>query len=131
MRMNKILACLLIVTMFASIMCTGCARKNLDGRWVLVKKIKEQGQVITASDLNDAGIVEEFIIEGDSIKYSSKQFNRVIIDANLILKDIGDSRYTFNVTENNIYALVTVDGNEISYYSHGYDGATKMVYKKA
>ena len=48
----------------------GCGEKGIQGTWVLYEEFESDGTKITRKELDENGVNEIYVIEGDTVHYS-------------------------------------------------------------
>ena len=97
---------------------------DTDGRWLVSKRIDEDGEVNSARDLHKAGVDIEFDIDGEDVTYMFNGFGDTI-EIDLKLKKTGFKTCEFNMGPGMTFVQVTfADADSFWYESEGDDGGT-------
>ena len=67
-QFNKLALCLAVLFAFVTTI-TGCGG-GIEGTWVLVEEIEADGNKLSKKDLEELGVNETYVIEGDVVKYT-------------------------------------------------------------
>ena len=130
MMKRKVLA---VIGLFLCIFVfAGCADKGIQGSWELYGEVESDGDKVSKKELDDMGINEKYVIEGDVVHYTcSLPAASKDIEFDMKLIDKGGNRYEFVLLDKITFASVEVQGNTMTYYS-GTDGdMTKMIFKRS
>lgn len=110
----------------------GCGEKGIQGTWELYEEFESDGTKITRKELDENGVNEIYVIEGDTVHYScTLPGAKKDIEIDMTLIDKGDNRYEFKIGEKVTFASVEVSGNKLIYYVGEAPDMTKMVFKRS
>lgn len=122
-----VIALFMCVFLFA-----GCADKGIQGTWELYEEIESDGNKIDRKELDENGVNEIYVIEGDMVHYScTLPGAKKDIEIDMTLIDKGDNRYEFKIGEKVTFASAEVSGNKLIYYVGEAPDMTKMVFKRS
>lgn len=122
-----VIALFLCVSVFA-----GCSDKGIQGKWELYEEIESDGNKIDRKELDENGVNEIYVIEGDTVHYScTLPGAKKDIEIDMTLIDKGNNRYEFKIGEKVTFASVEVSGNKLIYYVGEAPDMTKMVFKRS
>lgn len=114
-----------LIALMLVLMCTGCAKKGMDGKWLKTQYIEADGTVYTGEE---AGPAEVYTIEGDRAWYStSLEVNGKEVGMELAIVENEDGTYDFKMIKNgkpgkvSLLTNVEVKGNTMT--ATMYDGA--------
>ena len=105
-KVFAVIALFMCVFLFA-----GCADKGIQGKWELYEEIESDGNKIDRKELDENGVNEIYVIEGDVVHYSC--------------------RYEFKIGEKVTFASAEVSGNKLIYYVGEAPDMTKMVFRRS
>lgn len=126
-KVFAVIALFLCVSVFA-----GCADKGIQGTWELYEEIESDGNKIDRKELDENGVNEIYVIEGDTVHYScTLPGAKKDIEIDMTLIDKGDNRYEFKIGEKVTFASAEVSGNKLIYYVGEAPHMTKMVFKRS
>ena len=93
--MRKKILLFVVIALMLVLMCTGCAKKGMDGKWVKTQYIEADGTVYKGED---AGPAEVYTIEGDRAWYStSLEVNGKEVGMELAIVENEDGTYDFRL----------------------------------
>lgn len=108
----------------------GCGDKGIDGDWILVEEVTADGEVMKEDDLEEAGIMEEYSIEGDVVHYTC---NMALLDKpiefDLSLEETGKNRYDFKLNSI-VFASVELKGDSFTYTAGEGEDSSQMKFKR-
>lgn len=126
-KVFAVIALFLCVSVFA-----GCSEKGIQGTWELYEEIESDGNKIDRKELDENGVNEIYVIEGDTVHYScTLPGAKKDIEIDMTLIDKGDNRYEFKIGEKVTFASAEVSGNKLIYYVGEAPEMTKMVFKRS
>ena len=127
---RKVLAAIALV--LCLFLFAGCGEKGIQGTWVLYEEIESDGTKITRKELDENGVNEIYVIEGDTVHYScTLPGAKKDIEIDMTLIDKGDNRYEFKIGEKVTFASAEVSGNKLIYYVGEAPDMTKMVFRRS
>ncbi len=127
---RKVLAAIALV--LCLFLFAGCGEKGIQGTWVLYEEFESDGTKITRKELDENGVNEIYVIEGDTVHYScTLPGAKKDIEIDMTLIDKGDNRYEFKIGEKVTFASAEVSGNKLIYYVGEAPDMTKMVFKRS
>ena len=95
---------------------SGCAAPiDTDDRWLVSKRIDEDGEVNTARDFKKSGIAIEFDIDGENVTYKFDGIGDTI-EVDLKLKKTGRKTYDFTMGGGINFAEVTFEDEDTFRY---------------
>ena len=110
----------------------GCGEKGIQGTWVLYEEFESDGTKITRKELDENGVNEIYVIEGDTVHYKcSLPGAKKDIEIDMTLIDKGDNRYEFKIGDRVTFASPEVSGNKLIYYVGEGSDTMKMVFKRS
>lgn len=126
-KVFAVIALFLCVSVFA-----GCSDNGIQGKWELYEEIESDGNKIDRKELDENGVNEIYVIEGDTVHYScTLPGAKKDIEIDMMLIDKGDNRYEFKIGEKLTFASAEVSGNKLIYYVGEVPDMTKMVFKRS
>ena len=126
-KVFAVIALFLCVSVFA-----GCSDNGIQGKWELYEEIESDGNKIDRKELDENGVNEIYVIEGDTVHYScTLPGAKKDIEIDMMLIDKGDNRYEFKIGEKLTFASAEVSGNKLIYYVGEAPDMTKMVFKRS
>lgn len=127
---RKVLAAIALV--LCLFLFAGCGEKGIQGTWVLYEEFESDGTKITRKELDENGVNEIYVIEGDTVHYScTLPGAKKDIEIDMTLIDKGDNRYEFKIGEKVTFASAEVSGNKLVYYVGEAPDMTKMVFRRS
>ena len=127
---RKVLAAIALV--LCLFLFAGCGEKGIQGTWVLYEEFESDGTKITRKELDENGVNEIYVIEGDTVHYScTLPGAKKDIEIDMTLIDKGDNRYEFKIGEKVTFASAEVSGNKLIYYVGEAPDMTKMVFRRS
>ena len=127
---RKVLAAIALV--LCLFLFAGCGEKGIQGTWVLYEEFESDGTKITRKELDENGVNEIYVIEGDVVHYScSLPGAKKDIEIDMTLIDKGNNRYEFKIGEKVTFASAEVSGNKLIYYVGEAPDMTKMVFRRS
>ena len=125
-KVFAVIALFMCVFLFA-----GCTDKGIQGAWELYEEVESDGDKVSKKELEDMGVNEKYIVEGEDIHYScSIPGMKKDIEFDMKLVDKGDNKYDFMFSEKMTFASVEVHGEYMTYYSGEGSDQTKMIFKR-
>lgn len=110
----------------------GCTDKGIQGTWELYEEIESDGNKIDRKELDENGVNEIYVIEGDTVHYScTLPGAKKDIEIDMTLIDKGNNRYEFKIGEKVTFASAEVSGNKLIYYVGEAPDMTKMVFRRS
>ncbi|MBP5607684.1 MAG: hypothetical protein J6X66_05380 [Lachnospiraceae bacterium] len=120
----------LAVLIFSFLLLGGCGEKGIEGEWILVEEVTADGEVLKEDDLEEAGISEEYSIEGEDIHYTC---NMALMDKpiefDLTLEETGKNKYDFKL-KNMVFASVELKGDTLTYTAGEGENSSQMKFKR-
>ena len=109
----------------------GCGNKGIEGTWVLVEEYASDGTKLTASDLEDLGISEKFVINGTEAEYTCElATSKKPITMNFTVEQTGDNTYDIKISDDFVFVSAEVKGNKMTYTAGEGADSMKMVFKR-
>jgi len=120
----------LMALVISSLLLGGCAEKGIEGEWVLVEEVTADGEILKEDGLKEAGVSEEYSIEGDVAHYTC---NMVLMDKpiefDLSLEETGKNSYDFKLGSM-VFASVELKGDYFTYTSGEGEYSSQMKFKR-
>ena len=92
-KVFAVIALFMCVFLFA-----GCTDKGIQGTWELYEEYESDGTKISRKELDENGVNEKYVIEGDTVHYScALPGAKKDIEIDMTLIDKGDNRYEFKL----------------------------------
>ena len=111
---------------------TGCGEIGIQGTWELYEEYESDGTKISRKELDENGVNEKYVIEGDTVHYScALPGAKKDIEFAMTLIDKGDNRYEFKIGDRITYASPEVSGNKLIYYVGEGSDRIKMVFRRS
>ena len=109
----------------------GCGNRGIEGTWVLVEEYAGDGTKLTASDLEDLGISEKYVVNGTTADYTCElALSEKPITMSFTVEQTGDNTYDIKISDDFVFASAEVHGNKMSYTVGEGDDSMKMVFKR-
>ena len=109
----------------------GCGNKGIEGTWVLVEEFASDGTKLTASDLENLGISEKYVVNGTTADYTCEyEMSQKPITMSLIVEQTGKNTYDIKISDDFVFVTAKVQGNKMTYTVGEGDDAMKMVFKR-
>ena len=124
------------ITVFALVFAglfafAGCGNKGIEGTWVLVEEFASDGTKLTASDLEDLGISEKYVVNGTTADYTCEyEMSQKPITMSLIVEQTGKNTYDIKISDDFVFVTAEVRGNKMTYTVGEGDDSMKMVFKR-
>lgn len=125
------LAFLVAVLLSFTTVITGCGSAGIEGTWVLVEEIEADGNKLSKEDLEELGVSEQYVIEGDVVKYTCNvELLNKPVEIEFDLEKLGNNEYNFNISDSFTFASPKVKGNKMTYTVGEGDSQSTMIFKK-
>ena len=124
------LSVILVITVLMIVISN--RNSGIEGTWILDHEEDQNGKEMTSGMLISIGVLEErYDISGTDVHYScSLASSSQPITMDLVLEDLGDNRYNFNLPSGTTFATVTVYGKIMTYKVGTDEGYMKMFFLK-
>ena len=128
-QFNKLALCLAVLFAFVTTI-TGCGG-GIEGTWVLVEEIEADGNKLSKKDLEELGVNETSVIEGDVVKYTCDvELLNKPVEIEFELEELGNNEYNFNLSDSITFASPTIKGNKMTYTVGEGDSQSTMIFKR-
>ena len=109
----------------------GCGNKGIEGTWVLVEEYASDGTKLNASDLEELGISEKYVVNGTEAEYTCEfELTDKPITMKLTVEQTGKNTYNIKISDDFVFATAEVQGNKMTYTVGEGDDTMKMVFKR-
>ena len=109
----------------------GCGNKGIEGTWVLVEEYASDGTKLNASDLEELGISEKYVVNGTEAEYTCESdLLKKPITMSFTVEQTDKNTYDIKISDDFVFVTAEVRGNTMTYTVGEGDDSMKMVFKR-